>query len=142
MFDIGFSELLVIGLIGLLVLGPKRLPEVARTLGSWVGQVRAWISNVKQDLDREINSAELSEFRKLKAELEETRRMIEQSANQTIAQVSADLEGTDAAAGTSTPSIAPPRKSASGQPAKPRKRAKARGGTKRTKKHGSRQRIR
>jgi len=104
MFDIGFSELALIALIGLLVLGPKRLPEVARTLGSWVGRVRAWIANVKQDLDREINSEELAEFRKLKTELEETKRLIEQSAGQTLSQVRSDLEST----ASTTPSIAPP----------------------------------
>jgi len=104
MFDIGFSELALIALIGLLVLGPKRLPEVARTLGSWVGRIRAWIANVKQDLDREINSEELAEFRKLKTELEETKRLIEQSAGQTLSQVRSDLEST----ASTTPSIAPP----------------------------------
>ena len=58
MFDIGFSELVVIGLIALIVLGPKRLPEVARTAGKWMGQLRRFIDNVKQDLDHEIHQDE------------------------------------------------------------------------------------
>jgi sec-independent protein translocase protein TatB len=76
MFDIGFSELVVVGLIALIVLGPKRLPEVARTAGRWTGQLRRFIADVKQDLDREIHTEELSELRKLKVELENTRRLI------------------------------------------------------------------
>ena len=131
MFDVGFSELALIALIGLLVLGPKRLPEVARTLGSWVGRIRAWIANVKQDLDREINSEELAEFRKLKAELEETKRLIEQSAGQTLSQVRSDLESTASA----TPSIAPPAPA----PTKSRKRtAKSGRVTRPSKKRGKR----
>ena len=66
MFDVGFSELVVIGLIALIVLGPKRLPEVARTAGKWMGQLRRFINNVKQDLDREIHQDELAELRKLR----------------------------------------------------------------------------
>jgi len=103
MFDIGFSELALIALIGLLVLGPKRLPEVARTLGNWLGRMRAWIANVKQDLDREINSEELAEFRKLKAELEETRRIIEQSASQTLAQAQREVDPSAPSIGATSP---------------------------------------
>jgi len=133
MFDIGFSELALIALIGLLVLGPKRLPEVARTLGSWVGRIRAWIANVKQDLDREINSEELAEFRKLKSELEETKRLIEQSAGQTLSQVRSDLEST----ASTTPSIAPPAPVPS--PTKSRKRTTKSGrATRPSKKRGKR----
>ena len=133
MFDVGFSELALIALIGLLVLGPKRLPEVARTLGNWVGRIRAWIANVKQDLDREINSEELAEFRKLKAELEETKRLIEQSAGQTLSQVQNNLESAD----SPTPRIAPPAPASS--PVKSRKRAVKSGRTARSnKKRGQR----
>src|SRR3989304_4556407 len=52
MFDIGFSELVVIGLIALIVLGPKRLPEVARTAGKWMGQLRRFLADGKLDLGR------------------------------------------------------------------------------------------
>jgi len=65
MFDIGFSELVVIGLIALIVLGPKRLPEVARTAGKWMGQLRRFIADVKLDLDREMHTEDLAELRKL-----------------------------------------------------------------------------
>lgn len=84
MFDIGFSELVAVGLIALIVLGPKRLPEVARTAGRWMGQLRRFISDVKLDLDREIHSAELSELRKLKQELDSTRRLMQDTSGELV----------------------------------------------------------
>jgi sec-independent protein translocase protein TatB len=84
MFDIGFSELVAISLIALIVLGPKRLPEVARTAGRWVGQLRRFISDVKLDLDREIHSEELSELRKLKRELDSTRRLMQDTSGELV----------------------------------------------------------
>ena len=84
MFDIGFSELVVIGLIALIVLGPKRLPEVARTAGRWMGQLRRFISDVKSDLDREIHSEDLTELRKLKEELSETRQLMHNTSGELL----------------------------------------------------------
>ncbi|MDO8706862.1 MAG: Sec-independent protein translocase protein TatB [Sulfuricaulis sp.] len=84
MFDIGFSELVVIGLIALIVLGPKRLPEVARTAGKWMGQLRRFINNVKQDLDREIHHDDLAELRKLREELNGTRRLMENTSGELV----------------------------------------------------------
>ena len=77
MFDVGFSELVVIGVIALLVLGPKRLPEAARTAGKWVGRARRFMAEVKQDFDVEMNKEELAELRQLKQELEATRYVME-----------------------------------------------------------------
>ena len=59
MFDVSFSELLVIGVVGLLVIGPERLPEVARTVGKYVGRMRRFVSKVRDDIDREIRQEEL-----------------------------------------------------------------------------------
>jgi sec-independent protein translocase protein TatB len=84
MFDIGFSELVVIGLIALIVLGPKRLPEVARTAGRWMGQLRRFVGNVKQDFDREIQQDELAELRKLRDELNSTRSLIQNTSGELI----------------------------------------------------------
>ena len=53
MFDFGFSEMLVIGVIALVVLGPERLPVVARTAGEWVGKAQRFVAQVKSDIDRE-----------------------------------------------------------------------------------------
>lgn len=87
MFDIGFYELALIGILALVVLGPKRLPEAARTAGRWVGKLRAFISDVKQDIDHEIESGELADLRRLKDELSQARTLIEESSNSIYQQV-------------------------------------------------------
>jgi sec-independent protein translocase protein TatB len=89
MFDVGFSELTLIGILALIVLGPKRLPEAARTAGLWIGRLRAFISNVRDDLDRELQGGDLEELRKLKHELDETRRMVRQQSSETFSQLQA-----------------------------------------------------
>jgi sec-independent protein translocase protein TatB len=62
MFDVGFFELLVIGVVTLLVVGPERLPKVARTAGMWLGRGRRFVRSVKQDIDAEIKADELREI--------------------------------------------------------------------------------
>ena len=79
MFDVGFSELVVIGLVALLVLGPKRLPEVARTAGRWMGQFRRFADGVRRDFESEINTAEFNEVRKIRDDLTQTRELLEGS---------------------------------------------------------------
>ncbi|MDQ1091122.1 sec-independent protein translocase protein TatB [Xanthomonas sacchari] len=59
MFDIGFSELLVIAVVALVVLGPERLPKAARFAGLWVRRARAQWDSVKQELERELEAEEL-----------------------------------------------------------------------------------
>ena len=59
MFDIGFWELVVIGVVALVVIGPDRLPRVARKAGMWVGKMRGFVSSVKADIDRELRAEEL-----------------------------------------------------------------------------------
>jgi sec-independent protein translocase protein TatB len=61
MFDIGFSELLVIAILGLLVLGPEKLPGAARTLGLLVGRVRRTMNNFQDELERQVRAEELRE---------------------------------------------------------------------------------
>ncbi|MCU0810355.1 MAG: Sec-independent protein translocase protein TatB [Thiobacillaceae bacterium] len=62
MFDIGFTELMVIGVVALLVVGPERLPKVARTAGHLYGRMQRYVSSVKSDISREV---ELDELRKV-----------------------------------------------------------------------------
>ncbi len=59
MFDIGFWELLLIAALGLMVLGPERLPRVARTLGLWAGRARAYVRQLSAELDREMQAEDL-----------------------------------------------------------------------------------
>ncbi len=59
MFDVGFFELLLLGLVALLVIGPERLPRVARTAGMWIGRGRRVLQSVKADIEREIRAEEL-----------------------------------------------------------------------------------
>jgi len=59
MFGIGFSELLLVGLVALLVLGPQRLPHAARTAGLWLGRLRRAFNNIRQEVEREIGADEI-----------------------------------------------------------------------------------
>lgn len=61
MLNIGMTELLVFGIIALLVLGPDKLPEAARFSGKWYGKLKRLVSNVQNDIDRELRMSELKE---------------------------------------------------------------------------------
>jgi len=63
MFDIGFSELLVIGVVALVVIGPEKLPRLARTLGHLAGKLQRYVSDVKADINREIEIEDLKKMR-------------------------------------------------------------------------------
>jgi len=71
MFDVGFSEMLVIGIVALVVIGPERLPRVARTLGVLFGRMQRYVTQVKSDINREMEMADLG---KVKTEFEEAAR--------------------------------------------------------------------
>ncbi len=62
MFDISFTEIMVIAVVALIVVGPERLPKVARTLGHLLGRVRRYVSNVKKDIQQEMEVEELNEL--------------------------------------------------------------------------------
>lgn len=85
MFDIAFSELIVIGLIALMVLGPKRLPELARAAGRWTARLRRFVEDVKRDVSLEMHKDELAELRQVKDQLTETKQLFETSASSTFA---------------------------------------------------------
>ena len=95
MFDFGFSELVVIALVALLVIGPERLPKVARTLGHLLGRMQRYVNDVKADISREM---ELDELRKLQSTVEEAARSIEQSVHQEIRATESQLDTITAAA--------------------------------------------
>lgn len=59
MFDVGFAEIMLIGIVSLVVIGPERLPAVARTVGLWVGKMRRFVTGVKSDFAKELESGDL-----------------------------------------------------------------------------------
>ncbi len=86
MFDIGFSELLVIAVVALLVIGPERLPKVARTAGHLFGRLQRYVNDVKADIQREM---ELDELRKLRSQFEDAARSVQDSVNEVDKEVRA-----------------------------------------------------
>jgi sec-independent protein translocase protein TatB len=62
MFDIGFLELVLVGVVALIVVGPERLPRLARTAGMWVGRARRTLISVKAEIDRELKAEELKQI--------------------------------------------------------------------------------
>jgi sec-independent protein translocase protein TatB len=88
MFDIGFSEMLVIAVVALIVIGPERLPKVARTLGHLFGRMQRYVNDVKSDISREM---ELEELRKLQTTVEEAARAIETSVTKEVSSTEAEL---------------------------------------------------
>jgi sec-independent protein translocase protein TatB len=92
MFDVGFWELALIGVIALLVLGPERLPKAARTAGMWAGRARRMLREVKSDIDREIRASELAELQKVGKELKDSSRSLGEGLKETGEGVSRELE--------------------------------------------------
>ena len=100
MLDIGFSELVVIGVVALIVIGPERLPRVARTAGHLLGRFQRYVAEVKADINREM---ELAELKKLQTSVEDAARSIEHSvktgledAQKEFRDVQTSLEGAGA----------------------------------------------
>lgn len=76
MFDIGFWELAMIAVIALLVIGPDKLPDVARTTGKWVGRARRFVTDVKTDIDRELKQEEIKKALAQDAGLDEIKQIM------------------------------------------------------------------
>ena len=100
MFDIGFSELVLVFIVGLVVLGPQRLPVAIRTVMGWVRTIRGLAANVQnelaQELQESIKKAEHLNLKALSPELAQTVEELKQSAD----KMKADLESKAAATGT------------------------------------------
>ncbi|HET9404415.1 MAG TPA: Sec-independent protein translocase protein TatB [Burkholderiales bacterium] len=88
MFDIGFSELLLIAVVALIVIGPERLPKVARTLGHLFGRMQRYVNDVKADISREM---ELEELKKMQSSMEETARSMRDSVERGISETEGEL---------------------------------------------------
>jgi len=102
MFDIGFSELLLIGLVALIVIGPERLPRVARTLGILAGRLQRYVADVKADINREV---ELDELRKMKDSVQQMASGIEDSVQTELNKAETDLNAAASSAAAETPRL-------------------------------------
>ena len=112
MFEVGFWELVLVGVVALVVVGPERLPELARSAGRWLGAARRMASTFKSDLEREMRAGELKkmlekhgEFRGAYDVLEQTKKQLQEEFQGTVDKLNApvdiptiSLEGTDTAA--------------------------------------------
>ena len=77
MFDIGFTEIIFIMVITLLVVGPERLPRIARTAGLWLAKMRGFVSSVKVDIDMELAAEELKKVLAKQASSPELEELVE-----------------------------------------------------------------
>jgi sec-independent protein translocase protein TatB len=84
MFDIGFWELSLIGIVALLIIGPERLPSVARTVGKYVGRANRFISNVKNDISKELKDEDLKRILAEQQQLADDYRNAASSMNSSI----------------------------------------------------------
>jgi sec-independent protein translocase protein TatB len=114
MFDIGFSEMLVCAVVALVVIGPEKLPRVARTLGHLFGRLQRYVTQVKSDIHREM---ELAEIGKVKTEFEDAARSFKTEMESKAAeterefrelQTSIEAEATPAPLVEEPPGEAPP----------------------------------
>jgi sec-independent protein translocase protein TatB len=105
MFDIGFSEIFVIAVVALIVIGPERLPRVARTLGHLFGRLQRYVAEVKADINREM---ELDELRKLQSTMQDAAREIEQGVSSQVQYVEDEVKQAEDEAKQAVESAAAP----------------------------------
>lgn len=88
MFDFSFGELAVIGAVALIVLGPEKLPKVARTVGQWLGKAQRYINDIKSDISREM---ELTELRKVQQQVQESMTQLQTSVQIELQSIESGL---------------------------------------------------
>lgn len=89
MIDFGFDKIALIGAVALIVIGPEKLPRVARTVGHLIGKAQRYVADVKAEVNRSI---ELEDLKKMKTEFEDAARHVEKSVSQHIHETSTDLQ--------------------------------------------------
>jgi sec-independent protein translocase protein TatB len=106
-FDIGFSEMMLIGLVALVVIGPERLPKVARTVGTMLGRMQRYVNDVKAEVEREMR---IEEIRKLQGNIEEQARSLERTVTTEMNEAEHSIRriADDPVAETATPAEIPP----------------------------------
>ncbi|WP_447927997.1 Sec-independent protein translocase protein TatB [Vreelandella sp. EE27] len=100
MLDIGFLELMLIGIVALLVLGPERLPKAARTTGMWIGKIKRTVSGMQREISAQLEAEELrqkisDQQKKLDSSLKQAKRDVESIASAPAASSSSGTPGDD-----------------------------------------------
>ncbi|WP_295478674.1 Sec-independent protein translocase protein TatB [uncultured Sutterella sp.] len=89
MFDFGFSEMVIVGVVALVVLGPERLPVVARKSGEWIGKAQRFVAQVKSDIDRET---ELSELKRIQEEAKNLAQDVKSSVEKQASSIESSVK--------------------------------------------------
>jgi sec-independent protein translocase protein TatB len=109
MIDFGFDKIALIGAVALIVIGPEKLPRVARTVGHFVGKAQRYVAEVKAEVNRSI---ELEELKKMKTSFEDAARNVEQTVSSELHQTSSELhnawDGSTSAEATPSLPFEPP----------------------------------
>lgn len=92
MFDVGFSELVMVGLIALLVIGPERLPKAARIAGFWLGKTRNTIASVKAEIKQELHAEEMRQLLQQQQSITDELHQIASEAQTTIDDINLSIE--------------------------------------------------
>jgi sec-independent protein translocase protein TatB len=105
--DFGFDKLALIGAVALIVIGPEKLPRVARTVGHMLGKAQRYVADVKAEVNRSI---ELDELKKMKTQFEDAARDVESSVRTEVQEASASIESSwsELSGSTTTPLETPP----------------------------------
>lgn len=124
MFDVGFSELIVIALVALIVIGPERLPRVARTVGVLLGRAQRYVNDVKIDIQREVN---LEELKNIQSTFQDAAKSVERSATQVEQELHAAGESLNTSIAGATEKTVEPAAEASSASASPAALGEAQG---------------
>jgi sec-independent protein translocase protein TatB len=122
MFDIGFSEMMVIAIIALVVIGPEKLPRMARTIGILAGRLQRYVSDVKADINREI---ELDELRKMRDSMQQAASSFESSVKSEIDKANAGAAQVEGELNAAVASLDKPAEGATEKPETPAKTSTA-----------------
>ncbi|MDO4905753.1 MAG: Sec-independent protein translocase protein TatB [Lautropia sp.] len=104
MFDISFVEMLIVAVAALVIIGPERLPQVARQAGQWMSRVRRYVEDVKSDFSQQIDLAEL---KSLKSDVEDSARSLERGFQETVQSARASFDSLQSSFEASSSAQAP-----------------------------------
>lgn len=115
MFDIGFSEMMVIAVLALIVIGPERLPRVARTLGHLAGRLQRYVADVKADINREV---ELDELRKMRDSMQQAASDFQSTVNDEVSKAGSEAAKVEGELNAAAASLDKPQEDAKIEPGK------------------------